>query len=781
MKALSIKQRNVILTILIALTMFFISMFIARKVVKNIYRGIEFSKAYTDRNGELLQIFMTSEDKFRIYIPLEEFPESFVQAVLLQEDRYFYNHNGVNLGAVFRAFWETYIKRSRRMGASTITMQTAKLKYNLYTKNPIGKIKQILLSYRLEFFYTKDQILECYLNLVPCGSNIEGFETAAWYYFNKSVRDLTLSEAFTLVVLPQNPVKRAPKKNNNPQELLNARKILYDSWCESHPEAKSDSIYFNMKTYTFCRFPDKARHYAEMLNSSDFDKVREIRGKTKTTLDSNLQDKCQYTLENYIRRNSYLGVKNGAVLLIDKEKMEVLCGIGSVDFYNEKIDGQVNALNSKRSPGSTLKPFIYSMALDQGLIHYSTMLRDSPQTFSEYVPDNYESVFKGPLAAWFALCDSRNIPAVDLARRIENPDLYQFMQDCNVRGMKDRGHYGLSIVLGSCEVTMFELGNMYATLGNEGVYKNLNFVLNRENHERGKRLLSKESSFIVRQMLEQNIPPIDLNNYLKQVPVAWKTGTSIGFKDSWTAGIFDRYILVAWIGNFDGQGNNSFLGRKMTGPLFFELASVIMGDLSDHELIKTKVPEKVTRVQVCKVSGELPNEFCPKTEETWFIPGVSPITKCNIHRQINIDTRTGYRTNETEGEYVRTVVREFWPSDLQELFKLAGLPRLEPPSFPPDQFSFDTVQSGFPPKIMFPLDRTSYVFRMNTPERNVINLSAGCDADTNELLWFCGTEFIGRCYPGYTLEWRPDPGVYDVTVCDSRGRSSSVSIEVMYQ
>ncbi len=384
----------------------------------DILAGIEFSKSYSDKKGQLLQVFLTSDDKYRIYRPVEEYPADFIEALLLQEDRYFYSHNGVNFISVIKAGWETYVKHSRRIGASTITMQVAKLKYGLYTKNIPGKIKQICGALYLELCFTKNQILDAYLNLAPCGGNIEGFETASWYYFNKSIKNLNLSENIMLCVLPQNPIKRAPLKNNTTSELIRARKILFSAWVEKHPEDSDKEIFMDMRMSTFCKFPNETRHFTEMLNISDDKEIYNSRKTLITTIDLDLQHKCEEIFEKYISRNKNFGVKNGALILLDWKTMDLKACIGSADYYNDAIEGQVNITNSRRSPGSTLKPFIYALALEQGLIHYRTMLKDTPQAFSEYTPDNYGSVFKGPVQSWFALVDSRNIPAIKLLQDV---------------------------------------------------------------------------------------------------------------------------------------------------------------------------------------------------------------------------------------------------------------------------------------------------------------------------------------------------------------------------
>lgn len=744
----------------------------------NIFDGIEFSNSYSDRNGKLLQVFLTEDDQYRIYKPINEFPDEFIEALLMQEDKYFYSHFGINPVAIVKAGWETYVKKSRRMGASTITMQTAKLKYNLYTKSIGGKLKQIRKAIYLELCFSKDEILEAYLNLAPCGGNIQGFETASWYYFGKGIEELNLSENIMLCVLPQNPIKRSPTPTRTPSELINARKVLFSSWVEKHPEDADKEIYMDMQLSVECRFPDNARHFTEMLLYND--KITSS-NTIKTTLNLDIQNKCEEIYESYLNKNRSFGIKNAAVLLVDWKSMEIIANIGSANYYDDSIEGKVNATTSKRSPGSTLKPFIYAMALEQGIIHYRTMLKDLPQTFNEYTPDNYESIFKGPVQAWFALCDSRNIPAIYLESKLDKErNLYTFLQDSGVTGLKDSDHYGLSIVLGTADVSMLELAKLYCTIANGGIQKEIlserKYVQNT-----GKRMLTEESAFIVRKMLEENVPPYQNKPKLeKDVPIAYKTGTSIGFKDAWSAAIFDRYVIIVWVGNFNGEGNNSFLGRKMAAPLLFNIAYSILSETPKEDLLpEPEMPEGVSIVDVCAVSGAIPGPDCTLTEPSYFIPGVSPIDKCKIHRRINIDTRTGYRTDETDKPYIKTVVREFWPSDLRALFEQAGLPRILPPDYPPTDTNLKNTTQGYPPEITSLLSGTDYVYRQKSPDKNKVLLYAASDADTTELLWFDGENFIGRASPSQILEYPYKPGIHEITVTDQKGRSDTVVINVI--
>jgi len=238
-------------------------------------------------------------------------------------------------------------------------------------------------------------------------------------------------------------------------------------------------------------------------------------------------------------------------------------------------------------------------------------------------------------------------------------------------------------------------------------------------------------------------------------------------------------VIAVWIGNFDGQGNTAFIGRTMAAPLLFNIADALLAQLPPEErLVNEPVPENVSRVEVCPLSGALPGEDCPRTVPAWYIPGVSPIAKCRIHRAINIDERTGYRTDRAEGAGVVREVREFWPSDLLAQFAEAGLPRLVPPPYENGSAGSDARSAGFPPDIVSPLANTTYVIRSGELSRRTIVLHAATDADSTELFWFADAVFVGRASPGQKLFWNPDAGTHLVTAVDSKGRSSSVRIAV---
>ena len=743
----------------------------------DIFKNVSFSRAYFDRNGGLLNIFLTADDKYRLRTSLSDFPVELMEAALLQEDRYFYGHLGINPMSMFRAGWETYIKKGRRVGASTITMQTARLRYGIYTKNFGGKIIQSIAAVFLEICLSKQEILEAYLNLVPCGGNIEGFPAAAWFYFGKDVKELSLTEILSLAVIPQNPVKRAPVGGRVSDEFVNARKTLYAAWVKEHPKDILMEAEMDMPPYLVNSFPRRLLHFTEYLNARSL--PRDMRH--RTTIDSSLQNICERELGSYLVRNRNWGVYNGSILLIDYTSMEVLAAIGSADYFSDEIQGQVNGFASKRSPGSTLKPFIYALAIEQGIIHPEKMLKDTFVAFNEYMPDNFDGTFRGPVAAWYALTDSRNIPAIQLSREIRSPDLYDFLANADISGLKGKGHYGLSIVLGSADVTMLELSGLYAALCNDGIKKDIRFLTGTNDSRQGKKILTPAAATITLKMLERNPAPDDVREgAARSVPVAYKTGTSIGFKDAWSVAVFDRYVLCVWIGNFSGEGNSVFVGRRSAAPLSFNIIDAILAQMPDAKLLPRKpLPPDVKEVKVCAVSGDISNEDCPLLSETLFIPGVSPINVCRIHRRIFIDTRTGYRTDDTEGAHVRSEVREFWSSDIMEIFSQAGLPRFSPPPYPPD-FNVRAYK-GFPPSILSPLANTVYVIRPSMASDGRFNqmvLIASADQDTRELFWFANTQFLGRARPGERFVWVPGPGAWNLSVIDGNGRSAGIRVNV---
>jgi penicillin-binding protein 1C len=369
---------------------------------------ISSSTAVMDAEGHLLRLTMAKDQQYRLWTPVDKVTPDFVAALLLHEDQHFYDHAGVNPISLVRAAAITY-SGGMRQGGSTITMQLARLLYGLNTRSVSGKLKQMLLALGLELRYSKRELLEAHINLLPYGGDVQGVGAASLIFFGKTPAQLALNEALTLVLIPQAPTLRSPLSNSEPPSLTAARRRLFSQWVALHPQAADQAGLITLPLhYNSTReLPFEAPHFtATILARSDAD-THIIR----TTLDLPRQRLIERVLQGYVREQERLGVHNAAALLVDTHDMGVRAMIGSARFSDDSISGQVNGTLAKRSPGSALKPFIYALAIDQGLIHPLTMLKDAPTSFGTYSPENFDGRFVGPLSATAALCQCAPFPA----------------------------------------------------------------------------------------------------------------------------------------------------------------------------------------------------------------------------------------------------------------------------------------------------------------------------------------------------------------------------------
>ncbi|MEP6897858.1 MAG: penicillin-binding protein 1C, partial [Rhodanobacter sp.] len=736
------------------------------------------STAVYDDHGRLMRLTLASDDRYRLWVPLQDISPQLVDAVLLHEDRWYRWHPGFNPYGLARGAWITYVRHGNPQGGSTITMQLARLLWKLNTRSPLGKLEQVGRAVQLELFYSKRQILEAYLNDAPYGRNVEGVGAASLAYFNKSAGALSLPEALTLAVIPQDPTRRLQSAGADAQNLINprlaaSRNHLYAHWLRSHPNdaALKPLFALPLNLRPLSQLPFEAPHAVEQVLMQ-----RQIEGggadsRVATTIDLDLQHGMERQISHYIARNASRGFRNASAILIDTRDMSVKAMVGSANYFDRSIQGQVNGTLAKRSPGSTLKPFIYALGFDQGVLHPQTVLRDVPTSFGPYTPENFDGHFLGPITATDALIRSRNIPAVWVASQLKQPSLYQFLHDAGISRMASEKHYGLALVLGGGEVTMQELGGLYAMLANRGELKPLRLLAD-DPQVAGTRMLSDESSFMVMDMLRQNPRPDETTGAQpSRLPVYWKTGTSWAFRDAWTAGSFGPYVLVVWIGNFDSTGNPAFVGVDAAAPLFFQIIDALRAERPQLAEPIRHMPENLKRVQICLASGDLPNQWCPQKGMTWFIPGKSPIRVSNVHRPVVIDDSTGQPACPPySGKRTHVEVYEFWPSDLQHVFAQAGIPRRKPPQNP--DCNNAGAPEGDPPQITSPLRGSTYAMRLTQLGQERIAFVATTDADTHALYWFVNDAYVGRSAPGDSLLWQPQTaGSYNVRVVDDHGRS----------
>jgi penicillin-binding protein 1C len=479
-------------------------------------------------------------------------------------------------------------------------------------------------------------------------------------------------------------------------------------------------------------------------------------------------------LTAYVARKKEIGIRNACALLVHAPTREVVAYVGSAGFLNDDIHGQVDGITARRSPGSTLKPFVYALAMQQGLIQPRTLLRDGRTAFGSYNPENYDREFTGPIPAEDALYLSRNIPAVALAQKLAAPGLYGFLKECHVALPHSSSFYGLSLPLGGGEVTMEELGVMYALLADDGCPKPLVYRQRNSPSDGGGSarppLLTPEVCFLTREMLR----PREGEQQFDDREVSWKTGTSHGFRDAWAAGIRGDYVLIVWIGNFSGKASPSFIARECAAPLLFDTFRQLRLPVK-----RRAPPAGVKQIDLCAVSGQLPCPHCQHRLRGWFIPGVSSIEPCRIHREIFVDSHSGYRVPANDGRSgLRREVFEFWPPDMLQLFRQAGLPRREAPPLEPSARSYAVADKAAAPHIISPRAALVYTLRSHDTQRQTIPLRTDTAPGVRKVYWFAGQQFLGVSAPAEPLLWKASPGEWKLQVLDDHGRTAACDVRV---
>lgn len=734
------------------------------------------SSAYFAANGDLLSLRLAADQRYRLRLPLADIAPALQQATLLYEDRQFYSHFGVDISAVGRAFWQGVVKGGRRQGASTLSMQLARLRFNLNTSSFSGKLQQLAYALYLERHFSKDEILEAYFNYAPYGGNIEGVAAASLIYFGKEAQRLTLAEALALSVIPQNPNQRSPLSAKGEQQLELARQRLAALWLQYYPSAEpgtAQRLSLPLKFYQRADLAYGAPHFINQLQAQG-----QTQGRFYTSLQPHLQQRMQQLVTAYLRRNADKGFNNASVLLIKRSTMQVQAWIGSADFYNAAISGQVDGVTALRSPGSALKPFVYALALQQGVIHPQSLLTDLPRRYGSFNPENFDRQFVGPVNATEALINSRNVPAVQLQARLTQPDFYHWLKQAQVPLPQNAEHYGLALVLGGMEISMQQLVQLYAMLGNGGNWQPLQWQA-KPGVVTTQTLLSPEAAFLTLDMLRQHAKPQAglLSELTDSAPVAWKTGTSYAFRDAWSIALSGDYVLAVWLGNFDGSSNPNLVGRTAAGPLLFELLALLPRDRqANQRLFSAGDKLNLKQVALCSRSGELPNKYCPQTRPGWFIPGVSPIKVSDVHRAVPVYTDTGLRACSHQPPKTALKVFEFWPSDIARAYQLSGIVLAPPPAY-------QHACTGLPqlsqqaPQIRSPQQALTYQLG-KTAEQQKIALQASFDGAVTKAHWFIDSRYLGSVAPGETLFWQGEAGEFQLRVVDDLGGVASLRLRV---
>lgn len=712
-----------------------------------LYReDLTWSPVLRDRDGAVLHLGLAKDDRYRIRVPLNEISPTMRRATLAYEDEHYFSHPGVNPLSLLRAAAGRFQSVSRG-GGSTISMQYARLRFQLKTRTFSGKLQQILCAIQLEKYYTKKQILEAYFNTIPYGGNVEGVSAASLRWCGKEAHELELAESVALVMVPQRPAARQPRAGSEASpDTLAARNRLLGKL------GHTDKMLAEYR-WEQIPLPREMPHLARRMRGAG----------SESTIDRNLQTVVEKTVHDYLLRVEEKGVGNAAVMIVDAQTREVRAYVGSGGFFNDKIEGQIDGLRTKRSPGSLYKPFIYGLGIEQGLLHPNTLLADAPMRFHDYNPENNERDFLGPVKAKEALYRSRNLPALKLMQRLDGKGLYGYLKDSGLHFDHAAGHYGLALGLGAAPATAEEMAILYAALADDGQPRPLVF-------ERGAKavpskihaVLSEDTRWMVRHMMADT----SQREPFSEPTISFKTGTSQGYRDAWAIGISGRSVIVVWIGNFNATPNPAFKGLTMAAPL--------MQGLFDRANLAEPLPAapaSLKQVQLCAASGMIPTDHCKHRSSGYFLSGVSPIVPCDLHRLIWVDQLTGLRVTPRDGEpNIKAQVFEFWSPEFLELFRLAGLPRRAIPT------SAEVIShSNEAPQILSPLG--GHLYQIGSGSSGLI-CKAKAAAGVNRLFWFGNGVFLGSTGVSEAFVWNDADGPSEIYVMDDRGMSARTQVQV---
>jgi len=673
---------KIVLVIILSLCLAFIASLYIPLPRNDFSKQSVHSMRVVDRNGVLLREFLNDGEGRGQWKPLNQIASEAVNATIAIEDRRYWDHPGVDPLAILRAIVENIKSGGMRVGGSTLTQQVIRNIYH-YPRTLANKALEAWYALRLERMMKKSEILEQYLNRAPYGNQLLGIEAASRYYFQKPAIDVSLAEAAFLAGLPNAPTSMNPYENFNGalvRQRIVLRRMIDQRMItdEEYQRAASQPIMVASPEINF-RGPhavEMARQYIGGVQDA---------ATVQLTIDYPLQKEIHAVVRNHLSRLTRKNVTNAAVVVLDNHTGEIRALVGSADFFDRKSSGQVNGALALRQPGSSIKPFMYVQALN-GPITPSTVLPDLPTHIpddrGDYIPENYDKRYHGPVRLRTALACSYNVPAVRTAAMIGIGTFYQGLHNVGITSLTQPvEHYGYGLALGNAEVSLLELTNAYRTLANGGLWGPITLVRSLTTIS-GKRpspeflgpgsgtphrAYDRRSVFLVTDILKDPVArrPAFGNAFRFPFPCAVKTGTTKDYRDNWTIGYTADYTVGVWAGNFNNSPMHGVSGVSGAGQIFFDVMLLVTGKTTPPEF---PIPDGLVQRAICPRSGLLPGEWCKKTITEWFIRGSEPKKRCDIHRAYRLVSENG--TPEKR-------VYEIFPSEYREWAEAEQIP------FPP--------------------------------------------------------------------------------------------------
>ncbi|MBL7959308.1 penicillin-binding protein 1C [bacterium] len=696
-----------------------------------------------DRNGYLLREVLSIQQGKGHWTPLAEISSRAVEAAIAAEDKRFYAHGGVDPLALARAFWQNLSSGKIVSGGSTITQQVIRNMFR-FPRNIFYKTIEMWYAVRLEHTLSKNKIMEHYFNRIPFGNQTFGIEAASQLYLGKKAKDLTWAEASFLIALPKSPTHYNPYKDVSASKqrqafiltkLFENKIISKDEW----DRARNEPVFLFPKSSPFF-----APHFCDHLIQNGYGSGSSIH----STLDLALQTEVEKIIQGHITNLQPENVTNAAVIILNNKTGDVLALAGSSDYFDDRHDGQYNAVFAKRQPGSALKPFTYAAAMNKGLTA-STIVPDIetviPSEKANFTPHNYDNQFHGPVRARIALACSYNVSAVRVLQNIGVESLLSTLHACGVNSLTETPeYYGHGLTLGNGEVTLFELARAYSILANRGQWIEPRFILEQPVHTVRDNIFSPQISFLITDILSDHnarTPAFGYDSPLSlPFPCAAKTGTSSDFKDNMTVGYTADYTVGIWVGNFDNTPMRQISGVTGAGPIFHD---IMMHLYKDRNPTMMTVPARVVKKNVCSMSGDLPHIGCRAGIEEFFIEGTEPKTKCSFHQ-----------SNGILNYALLSPVYQKWLAQYSG-YNLTSSEEKKP--------SADIQQEQMGIRIIYPKNKAIFKIDPNLKRSyQSIYFEAWAPEQVHEIRWYVNNSYYQAASKPFSVMWNLSPGTYRI-------------------
>lgn len=753
------------------------------------------SMVLEDRDGNLLGARIAKDGQWR-FPATEQVPQRFSTALITFEDRRFYEHLGIDPVGIGRAIQQNLRNKKIVSGGSTLTMQTIRMSRNKKRRSIFQKIIEAIQATRLELTYSKKEILALYAANAPFGGNVVGLNAASWRYYGKQPDQLSWAEAATLAVLPNSPGLIHPGRNRDAlrskrNRLLN--RLVVDGKIDAQTLELSLLEDLPEKPLPL---PNLTPHLLEEIRIRGIHKYNHPISHKQTTIDRSLQKQVNDLLKRHQESLSGNGIQNLAALVLDVEKNEVIAYTGNVPGSGKDHQSAVNIIPAPRSTGSILKPFLYAFALDDGQIAPSTLLSDVPLYLNGYRPENYHESYDGMVSAKRVLARSLNVPMVRLLQDYGLEKFHFGLKEMNLHSINQSpAHYGLTLILGGAESSLWEISNAYAGMArtlnhfqpNDGRYNLEDFQpanifqtkKDQSTHlQKEAPILSAAAcwhTFEAMRTVERPNTEGDWERFGSGKKIAWKTGTSFGFRDAWAIGVTPRYVVGVWAGNADGEGRPGLVGVKAAGPVLFDIFAL----LKSPQWFSPPLDE-MREVALCQTSGLRALSDCP-VDTLWLGPGRTRLGGCQFHQRIHLDPTETYRVNSAcrsphemhpASWFVLPPVEEFYYRNHHPEYRT--LPPMHPDCPIATNSATKQVQLIYPPagaKIIVPVD-------LNGELSKTIFRATHRDPG-KKIFWHLNQTYLGSTEDFHEIALNPPLGKHTLTLIDETGAQTIRSFEIL--